>query len=428
MSIIVIKIIGSLIISVISYIIAKNLYDNNDKEITIPTIIGIFFMVLPSCILYQKKYTSLVLLVTYITYIIVFKRRFNINMVTSIIGSSFILILITITDLLITSIELEYVSYSFVRTNIPLALVNNLLVGVLAYIISSIKILKKKIKDLTLKVDENNYLTIVVFAILIITVIALLYYNITSIFKFDIYYQVTSLSICIFIILSYLYLEERTNYQKLNDEYNFLFKYAQDFEEWIDDEQMYRHELKNNLSIIRNMTKNKKIIEKIDEMLKFSIIIDEQAIEDLKNIPKGGLKGLLYYKVALSKNKKVKMIVEVSPKVLNKLKKLKENRLRQLCIVLGIYLDNAIEASTKSKEKEVTLEIYEINKDLNFVISNSYKEFIPIKNMNKKGYTAKGNGHGKGLYYVKKILNKTRWLDTSQMFLNNYFVQKIHIK
>ena len=48
--------------------------------------------------------------------------------------------------------------------------------------------------------------------------------------------------------------------------------------------------------------------------------------------------------------------------------------------------------------------------------------------MNKKGYTTKGNGHGKGLYYVKKILNKTRWLDTSQMFLNNYFVQKIHIK
>ena len=72
------------------------------------------------------------------------------------------------------------------------------------------------------------------------------------------------------------------------------------------------------------MTKNKKIINKIDEMLQFSIVIDEQAIEDLKNVPKGGLKGLLYYKIALAKNKKVKMIIEVSPKVSSSLKRISE--------------------------------------------------------------------------------------------------------
>ena len=191
---------------------------------------------------------------------------------------------------------------------------------------------------------------------------------------------------------------------------------------------MYRHELKNNLSIIRSMTNNKKIIEKIDEMLKFTIIIDDKDIEDLKNIPKGGLKGLLYYKTALAKNKKVKMIIEVSPKVTTIIKKLEEKKLRQLCIVLGIYLDNALEAAATSKKKTVTLEVYKSNNNLTFTISNSYKHIIPIKDMQKKGFTTKGKNHGKGLYFVSKVLNKEKWIDTSQIFLNQYFIQKIFLK
>ena len=160
---------------------------------------------------------------------------------------------------------------------------------------------------------------------------------------------------------------------------------------------MYRHELKNNLSIIRNMTKNKKIINKIDEMLQFSIVIDEQAIEDLKNVPKGGLKGLLYYKIALAKNKKVKMIIEVSPKVSSSLKRISEKHLRQLSIVLGIYLDNALESAEESKGKQVTLEVYEINNVINFVISNTYKNLISLKNMQKKYFSTKVRNHSKGL-------------------------------
>ena len=42
--------------------------------------------------------------------------------------------------------------------------------------------------------------------------------------------------------------------------------------------------------------------------------------------------------------------------------------------------------------------------------------------------TTKGKNHGKGLYYVNKLINKYKWIETSQMFLNNYFIQKITIK
>lgn len=230
------------------------------------------------------------------------------------------------------------------------------------------------------------------------------------------------------MILYYMYMEECNNYNKLKDEYDNIFNCIQTFEDWIDDEQMYRHELKNNLSIIRSLTENTKIIKKIDEMLKYSIIIDEQEIEDLKNIPRGGLKGLIYYKLALAKNKQVKLIIEVSEHATERLKKIDMQKMRELCIILGIYLDNSLEAAEMSDEKKMTLEIYKQNNNIAFVISNNYKKIISIKKMNKKGYTTKGSSHGNGLYYANKILKKAPWLKVEQIFLNNYFVQKILIK
>ena len=180
--------------------------------------------------------------------------------------------------------------------------------------------------------------------------------------------------------------------------------------------------------MIRDMTKNKKIIKKIDDMLKMNINIDDEYIELLKYIPKGGLKGLLYYKIALAKNKKVKMVVEISPKIKTLIKKIPEDHLKQLCIILGIYLDNAIEAASISKKKLITIEIYEINNKMTFTISNTYNEIHAIKDMNRKGFTTKGNNHGRGLYYANKVLHKSDWLKSDQIYLNDFFIQKLYIK
>ena len=190
-------------------------------------------------------------------------------------------------------------------------------------------------------------------------------------------------------------MEECNSYDQLKEEYDNLFDCIQNFENWIDNEQLYCHEMKNNLSIIRSMTNNKKIINKIDEILDMSVVVDDQVIETLKNIPKGDLKGLLYYKVAVSKKKNINIVFEISDLVTKKLKKMDKTKIREVCIILGIYLDNALEAAEKSKEKNVVLEIYEINKEINFVISNTYEEILSIKNMNRKNFTTKGKNHGR---------------------------------
>ena len=428
MSLIIIKVFGSIMIAIAGYCIVKYLTDNEDKKMNIQSIISIILVALPICIFYEKKYTLLLVLTTYVMAILVYKRLFKLSIETSILSSSVFMIATAIADAVISSVELSIFTYDEIRLSLAISISNNIAVVLLAILITKPKHFKEIFKKFCNIVNSDESLSKIIFTTLTVFIIGILYYNITAIFKLNFAYTITIISLSVFFILYYFYVEQQAKYEKLNNEYDILFNYVQNFENWIDDEQMYRHELKNNLSIIRNMTKNKKIINKVDEMLEFSIVIDERAIEDLKNVPKGGLKGLLYYKVALAKNKNVKLIIEVSPKVKTLLRKIPEKHLRQLCIVLGIYLDNALEAAEVSKKKMVTLEIYELNKLINFTISNTYKELIPLKTMKKKGFTTKGYNHGKGLYYVNKIINKTKWLESEQIFLNEYFIQKITIK
>lgn len=410
------------------FFMLRNLIGNGEKILNFYNLMSTILIVIPIFILYEKKYSVLLTVCIYLAAIFAYKRIFKMTLEKSILSTSAFMIFTGLIDALLSIIEPYFFSYEQVRLIPAISILNNILIGTLAILITNIKYVQLKFREFCNKVDTDESLSRIIFVILSVLIVAVLYYNITNIFKLNLVYTITIISIVIFFILYYFYIIQYNKYEKLNNEYNFLFDYVQNFENWIDDEQMYRHELKNNLSIIRNMTKNKKIINKIDEMLKFSIIIDEQAIEDLKNIPKGGLKGLLYYKVALAKNKNVKFIIEVSPKVKTLLKSLPEKHLRQLCIVIGIYLDNALEAAEISKKKIVTLEVYELNKMINFVISNTYKDLLPLKKMKKKGFTTKGNNHGKGLYFVNKIISKTKWLKSEQIFLNDYFIQKISIK
>ena len=87
-----------------------------------------------------------------------------------------------------------------------------------------------------------------------------------------------------------------------------------------------------------------------------------------------------------------------------------------------------MEASSKTKKRNVTIEIYERTQKIVFVISNTYKEFIPINKMSYDGFTTKGVGHGRGLYYVNKLLTKSKKLYSEKMFLDEYFIQKLYIK
>ena len=177
-------------------------------------------------------------------------------------------------------------------------------------------------------------------------------------------------------------------------------------------------------------TRNKKVREYIDQLLS---IENEQSkgnwLTKIKNIPNGGLKGLIHYKIVEIQKKKIKLYIDINENVNNKKtnKYLRDN-LNDISKIIGVYLDNAREAALKSKEKYIIIEA-ECNKDnLDFSISNTYKEGINPNKIDNAGYSKKGKGRGYGLSLVRDIISKRDDVEQYREFNGIYFVQHICLK
>lgn len=98
--------------------------------------------------------------------------------------------------------------------------------------------------------------------------------------------------------------------------------------------------------------------------------------------------------------------------------------------ILGILLDNAIEASSESDEKVINLifkDDTENNRQL-IIIENTYKD----KNINtekifEKGVSSKENHTGIGLWEVRKLISKNNNVNLHTSVTEKYFSQQLEI-
>ena len=90
--------------------------------------------------------------------------------------------------------------------------------------------------------------------------------------------------------------------------------------------------------------------------------------------------------------------------------------------VLGILLDNAIEAASSSKKKYILIDVYDESNTIIFEISNSYTGKMNLESINIKGYSTKGNKRGLGLYIMNNLLIKCNNIKVEQT-VNN----RVHI-
>lgn len=105
----------------------------------------------------------------------------------------------------------------------------------------------------------------------------------------------------------------------------------------------------------------------------------------------------------------------------------------ELSRILGILLDNAIEASKAANEKHIhVLFKSEIkNNRVVILIENTYLDKnIDLEKIFEKGYTSKSNvckNHGLGLWEVKKYLNRRKNLNLYTSQTDDYFRQQLEI-
>ena len=96
---------------------------------------------------------------------------------------------------------------------------------------------------------------------------------------------------------------------------------------------------------------------------------------------------------------------------------------------MGVFLDNAIEASAKSKEKQLGIEIY-VGKtsETKIIISNTYNNIVNKSKIGKERFTTKGKNRGHGLLLVKQIVKDNKIFEIKTDIVNDLYIQTLIIK
>lgn len=105
-------------------------------------------------------------------------------------------------------------------------------------------------------------------------------------------------------------------------------------------------------------------------------------------------------------------------------------KIYEFCRILGILLDNAIQATQECEEKHIRVTIRKDNrcKRQLLIVENTYKEKdIDTEKIFEKGYSTKEGNTGLGLWEVRQILLKNTNLNLFTSKDDTYFKQQLEI-
>lgn len=318
------------------------------------------------------------------------------------------------------------------NNNIYFLIIINLLIPITAIGIYEMKFSKEIIKKIILMVgnlnNKNLYLILLVF---IITLNFLLTSNYITEKNISII-VVNVFFIIIYSIILFVFILEKNKNVIYLKENKILLSNLNEYEKMLDYQRVNNHENKNQLLVIKSMVEknDKKTIEYINEIIKEKREDNELMYTKAKRIPTGGLQGLVYQKMLVMQENYVNVILDVSSNVRKVDFSILSSKMNyDICRIMGIILDNAIEETIKfnRKEREIVISMY-IDELFVIEVSNRIKDNIELDKIYDKGYTSKEKGHGYGLSLLKKIIDENTNITNELKIINDIFTQIIKIK
>lgn len=423
----IIKLIIFTIMPISGFFVIKNLIDSDEKIYSVKNILIIVGLCAANGLIYNSSYKSYTTLFNFCFLIIGYKYIFKISFFQSFLLSITVMIFSFLSEIIFYILIYAPFNKNLARNYGIEMLMGNLSVGVMIVLISKIKFIKKSIKNVFIKLGGFVRLETIFVSTFWIIITSILSYLISRNGFTNIEFWISALIELAFIVFMLNHFMDKDRYIGLNERFDDLYEYVQTMEESLDNEQMNIHEYKNQLSVIRSMTNNKKIKDYIDSLVD-ECPDDAKWNTELKNLPKCGLKGLLHYKLACAAKKNLNVLITVSPDTASVIKGLSFEDMKQLSRLVGIYMDNAMEAALDTEKKNVALEIYKIKDTVNIVISNSANiDESKVKMIGKKGFTSKGKGHGRGTYLAKKMLLHNKKFSASNSVVKDYYIVRIII-
>lgn len=96
--------------------------------------------------------------------------------------------------------------------------------------------------------------------------------------------------------------------------------------------------------------------------------------------------------------------------------------------IIGILIDNSIEASKECNSKIINISFEEHKNKQSIIIENTFKnKNVSLQEIYEKEFTTKTNNSGLGLWEVKKILNNHKNILLETNINNDFFIQELEI-
>ena len=294
-----------------------------------------------------------------------------------------------------TSVNLldENMLFSKIIPQVMIIFISILLAILLIYI---------KNNDKKLYVQESKLLWIYSSTIITIYILLIYYYNSTIKGMNIIVISILVLTFFIFIsyfmftILNNLYLEKNIR--------NYFEMYNDMIEESLENMNIYKHDQNNILLSIGGFLDNNDMVglkKYFYEDIVNNQNIENRSLNGLVNIKNSPVKGLIYAKIIKANLSQVNLHVNIHSIIETFFMKDID-----ICKILGILIDNAIEASVESSEMLLNIGIWNDQCEVYIIISNSFKQEPIIYKMFEKGYSTKGTNRGLGLSIVKDFSEK----------------------
>ena len=221
----------------------------------------------------------------------------------------------------------------------------------------------------------------------------------------------------------------RIKLDEQKEKYDQILVYTGIVEKLTRDIRFYRHDLNNILLTLKTFIENNDMTGLknyyFHEVLKnqpeeFDVNSIFLNIELIKCIP---LKGLLAtaFQRAIQNNIKVSQFIdeyfeEMGIQVID------------LCRIISIFLDNAIEAAEESNDKVLSFSVIKNeNQDTSIIIANSFLVKPQMNLLFQEGFTTKGPGRGLGLTIVQNILKNYEYVTLNTVIDKEFLIQELNI-
>lgn len=233
-------------------------------------------------------------------------------------------------------------------------------------------------------------------------------------------------STLIYLASSIWYINKFQKYELQAEEQKQQAFYNESLSQMIQDLRRFKHDQANHLTVISamiKMGKDSQAASYINELFNTSDIFLDRSVFDIKN---AGLFGLISSKMDYAKKSGLTFNINT----VGDIDAIPNVKISELCEIVGILLDNAIEAAILSENKQVEIYLEGTEGIINIDITNSCGTIPDINKLKADGYSTKGNNRGHGLGIVEKIIKKYNTITNTMSFNEEKmeFIQKIQIK